>query len=1721
MALELNPIVARTSPNLYAAAKSANLPMDQATQLEQFSWTVQKNKKLNQMSIDTARKEFNELDPDAQEKLKFLFPKADYQLAAPDTSDYLTGTLKFGLKVVASPLIGLFKAAGAFNRAINTPYLMARQASQGEGLFTKETFTDAWDGRRVYDQGALNEAIGYFGNEKVEIAKGLLAGKKPGEIIASAGGEVNQKLLDALEEAYNNPDSFKQVMDGVKYAQVSPGRDIVRMFDVKPPKGSSASVDYIDGKTKNISGAIDFIYQIAVDPLTWVTGGATAAARASVFGLKNQTGTQMRKTIEQFGVAGVRDIFRDNKDVVKLWDEQLGPKIKELVDAPNPIAKNNIRNEIKERFPGYNNDEAIDFLERNRIVDARTALVKFTDAENLNMFMAGKVNGAQYFRNGVATARNQRKMTAGATRLLDRMLNPKYGTEDEILKAGEDITDSLIKAGAAREGEIIGPEVLDLQKYVRKTKREWLSRALTRTPQGREIKLGRDAIKSADAFRDTARQVLPKDLSDALTYKFINSDTNDQVAILRSLDVAIMQRMGIDGTELGKKFMSDRITEKYGSMAGVAVTEKLPVPIALEGVVSKSAVKLDNNIPMFDSAGIIHPFQERGAVASLDYIELAQYAYETKSRKNLISAMFSGATSSKLSSEIVNAWSLFTLFPRLGIRSAIDEGFIYYLTAPARDLFSYINRKGHRMSRIANAYSGSKTGEQLRVKVARKLGFTTDADRFDTPERLKMIQEYADKQGVPVESLTALEKRVAQASAITLAMRGKGKFKLTDTEVQHLIQGLSLNSQYLTAGTRSVVASASLMGRQATEVAEEMVNLSELDKAIELFPNLLQGRKGRLVDTAELDRIGVLGGRTTALVHFENFTKRFSGNTRTNKGVGENYKFNPVGAFFYNNGLRTDLDFVNARNFLLERTGLVRNDDLLKTFDKDVIPTLSPKITHSIKDQEALNDFLSMTSHTSDLRLKGLDDVEIAQILIDRILLDMRHTFHGSADAFNDKLFDKLKAIHSEIELEEVATGVRTFNKAQEAAKRLTFEDFEDLTKGFSPKGKMFTTLEGEELTDMEKVYTKYGNKAMELMDSQVTAILRQPVVMIKYLDLRKGYAKTEEQLVRKLYLNELNRYADEGKVLGESAKAAVLEDVTQLAQKRITEIAIKEAADSVLKFVDNPSVRTNFAIAVRNTGRYYRATEDFWRRTYRLKDVAPRALYRMRLAHLGLDASGDIYEDANGDPYVMMPMDDVIFKFVDSTVRAITPGEQSFKQPMFNDFTLKLTLANPSFSPDAGLPTLSGPIGALSVLSMKAILGQTGTVGKQVGEELDNYALGSVGDGMTVMRAIVPSSIQKLYALVPQGEKSRQEATAAMQAIAYNQAFNTDEQMAKYLDPNASAEDKYNYLKNIRVSAHNIVVMRSLLGLFSPVAPSTQESVNMPEYLREVGITGLRPEFYDLVNAVTQKYKGDIQDPYELAVATFVGKNPGKLIYTVSRDEKQTNVVIEKTKAVKTWAIANQGNIEKYGEAAWIVAPHTGEFDITAYTYLEASDLLKNKSLEKYYLDLLVAKDKQAYYDIAKDEKAFLKSTPSYTARKAVIANATRSRALLKASNPLLEQALVAGGNEVATELNMLSNLEEMINDSSINIPVGTRQRLAMVSSRVREFVSLANDATVREANNFSDIKRNFKMEIEKLIESLAAGDAVLTEANRAIFRAVLSYYSRDTYTAKAYKGY
>ena len=105
----------------------------------------------------------------------------------------------------------------------------------------------------------------YFGKYDVEVAKGLLAGLTPGEIVEKYG-TADKNILESIKKAYNEPQKFKQVLDGVKYSQVSLGRDVARMLDTKPPANGGIHGDYIDGTTKNISGVIDFVYQFAIDP---------------------------------------------------------------------------------------------------------------------------------------------------------------------------------------------------------------------------------------------------------------------------------------------------------------------------------------------------------------------------------------------------------------------------------------------------------------------------------------------------------------------------------------------------------------------------------------------------------------------------------------------------------------------------------------------------------------------------------------------------------------------------------------------------------------------------------------------------------------------------------------------------------------------------------------------------------------------------------------------------------------------------------------------------------------------------------------------------------------------------------------------------------------------------------------------------------------------------------------------------------------------------------------------------------------------------------------------------------------------------------------------------------------------------------------------------------------------------------------------------------------
>jgi hypothetical protein len=1664
----------------------ANLNPSEQNQIEQMSWAVKKNKELARMDNDDARKAFEALDPNAQEGLKVFFGTADYMQAPPDFSDRLMGALKFTGKTLASPLIGLFKVAGAYSRVINTPYLVARQVAQGESIFDTKVWDDAFDGKNVYDNGGLAQAIDRFGKTDIFIAQGLLAGKKPGEILDSYG-TLTPEITASMEKAFNDPDAFKQVMDATKYAQVSPGRDIARMLDTKPPKNGGLTGDYIDGGTKNLSGVIDFIYQIAIDPLTWITGGTTKAATR---------GTQLAELVTKAGdnvSLGVSQVFKD-KSVVKLWDEQFGPQVERLAKTQTEAEKAIVRREIGRQFPGYNNDEALNFFAKNKMFNANQAERIFSDAEHTHLLLSGRIDGMIFRRNGVVTARRERRLSTGLVNKLDEVFNARR-TADELQTKGDDIWDGFIKSGEKSDlgvnpnlAKVVEGEA-DFNKGLRR-----IGLMAARNPAGQMVLTGDDAIKTIETVRQYARLVVNRDMSDFIATKFLKATEDEQIVVMRNLYAAIMQRAGITD----KAIMEEYLKKTHNGRAGFTSTADTKIAPEFAAVMSKDATENINDVNYLSGSSAIQPSQIAAGIGPLPLEEIALKANEIKTKKSLVGAM-KGATGTRFAKNFVDTWTIFTLFPRLGIRSAVDEGFMYAFTAPGRDLLNFARQKGKAAGFGAAAYTGRADAEGIGLALIKKLGGRTPSGYLNIEERNRIIQKLADDApggSISVAELDALRINTEIAERASIFLKG-----LSKDEQDWWRQAMVHQPDVLNSMANSIAARTSLGGRFDEVLTGDSIKISELTRALNEGGKKVNGKPleaGNLYNEVDIARLVQADPSYLTLAHFDNWYIRFATPRQHGKlKLSDGFRVSPAVAFFSNKGLKTPEDFTNAVDDMMKYLGMSKKGG-------EWIVNKS--------NAAAAKKFLSYFGDTVFQRQKGLTDNQIIRVHIERMLMDMRDNFHGSTGNYNQALFDAIAKNHNGLVAKELADGVTISNKWQKAVQQIAYKDFDELTQGFKPSGVINTRIKFPEFTDFDSAYKKLGNGMMDIMDRQVNAILRQPAVMVTYFKLRKNYAGIEAA-----YFDKLLTIAKQ-----ENAKAlkrnpdyidTLTQRITIQTEKHFSELVMNEAADTVLKFADNPAIRTNFAISVRTVGRFYRATEDFWRRMYRMKDVAPNAIYRMRLLHLGLDSSGIMHEDQEGNQYVMMPMDNIIYKATDTTIRALTPGtDNGYKEPMFNDFTFKINNINPSFSPDSGLPLLSGPIAALGVLGMKGLISKTPIPGaERAATEFDNFALGNLGDNMDITRALVPATLSKLWTLLPINEKTRQEVTAAQQAIAYNAAH------GKFLNPNSTDQEKYDYLKNIRISAHNVIALRSVLGLISPVAPSLQESKDVPDYLLDVGITGLRNEFWDIFESIQKRYGDDVQDPYEMALGIFTGKNPGKIIYTVARDEKQTKVLITKTKQMQNWALMNKKFIGMYGEAAFIFGPHTGDFNSGVYNWLQSADLLKDKDLETYYDDVMVAEDKQKYYDIAKWETEQLGTQTYVSERRSIIQTATAAREGLLASNPLLLAAITGGGNEIATEEGMLRSLKQIVTDDASPVNAGLRIKMKSAIQAMEDFMSFSKDESVKGLFNASSLKRQYRDRVENIINELSAQDPALKEAARAIFNSILKYYSRDTYKAVA----
>ena len=411
-------------------------------------------------------------------------------------------------------------------------------------------------------------------------------------------------------------------------------------------------------------------------------------------------------------------------------------------------------------------------------------------------------------------------------------------------------------------------------------------------------------------------------------------------------------------------------------------------------------------------------------------------------------------------------------------------------------------------------------------------------------------------------------------------------------------------------------------------------------------------------------------------------------------------------------------------------------------------------------------------------------------------------------------------------------------------------------------------------------------------------------------------------------------------------------------ATRRIVELSNDLAVERVLAFVDNPAVRTQMAWSMRNFARFYRATEDAYRRAYRTIKYNPEQLQKLALTYEGVSHSGYIQRDDQGDPYFIYPGLAPVYAAVNKALSAFGLGDK-FVAPMPLQFGSSLRMLTPSANPEGWLPTFSGPIAGLS---MKLIYNTAGLftesnipvvsgVAKEI-KSTERLLIGEIGESQSFWQAVLPGHVNRFLASVDRDERDSQYASAFRKAVTYLEAGGHT--------PSATATpgELAEYQKKLRSTISGILTTRFVLGFISPASPTTMLKSDMAEWVRDNGRVNFKQVFSKLIDEYA-----NTTDPVGNAMRDWTRYYPDQVPYTLNESDPVFQARVKTSNAAANWVQANEALVKEFPEGAAFLMPQSGTFTWDAYEFLKDNGYRENKLVGDYLKQVFVARDKQFYY--------------------------------------------------------------------------------------------------------------------------------------------------------------
>ena len=553
----------------------------------------------------------------------------------------------------------------------------------------------------------------------------------------------------------------------------------------------------------------------------------------------------------------------------------------------------------------------------------------------------------------------------------------------------------------------------------------------------------------------------------------------------------------------------------------------------------------------------------------------------------------------------------------------------------------------------------------------------------------------------------------------------------------------------------------------------------------------------------------------------------------------------------------------------------------------------------------------------------------------------------------------------------------------------------------------------------------------------------REPMVLAEMIKIRKEMKKTgfEDAFIK----------AHTKGITGEKTLARAEKN----ARHQLAQIAEERAAAQTLAYVDNPLIQSQLAFSGRNFARFYRATEDFYRRVYRVLRYNPESIARASLTYEGVTHSGWVQHDDQGEPYFIYPGTQYVYKAVQGAMQALgVPAE--FKVPMPVQFGANLKMITPSLNPDSAIPTLAGP---LSGVSIKMFSNLVGIFNKGAADTITGSLLGKYAVDAPMVSAFLPAHVNRVYQAMNQDERDGQYASAARKAITYlessghglKQKFNADGTPIPF-----TAKELEEYRLKVKNTTLGILGMRVIYGFVAPASPSVQLKSDMADWVRGNGEANFKQAWYGLL---------DKTGSYDKAMAEWTKLYPDQIPFTISESDRSTVAYFRYAQESGDFVDNNQQLFKDYKQGATFLIPNKAGYSWDAYKTMTDMGLRANKTVTNFLREIQTAADMQKYYDKKTQYELNLESAGTDFERSQLRKEFTDWATIFKAGRPLVQEELSQGSQKAIERINAYNDLTAMLNDkAAFKAAPGTAKALKKMVDLYESY-----KATKDELENFN----------------------------------------------------